>query len=113
MHTHLMSMYKKITAVIVLILFSFILLAPTADALSYDPKKRRSIISPDEGDTDPWNELEVYDPPPPPDDEKDDITFELFIFSGKFYLYNLFRIPLKSLIEEDDNNFYLEKDRSR
>ncbi len=78
MHTHLMSLYKKITAVIILILFSFVLLTPTVNALNYDPKLRKTIIKPN-GDGDPWEVERINDPP-------------TYFYSSIIYYFNLFII---------------------
>ena len=79
MNNRISEILKKLTICMMVLVFSFILLAPTANALRYDPDRYRII-----GDGDPWNELEIYKPPPPDDF---DILTMLTIFILKKYDY--------------------------
>ena len=84
MHTHLMSLYKKITAVIILILFSFVLLTPTVNALNYDPKLRKSVIKPN-GDGDPWDVPKVAEIEPDNNRFSRILNYSIFGFTSYFY----------------------------
>ena len=97
MNKKISEFLKKLTISILLLIFSFVLLTPTANALNYDPKLRKSIIVPI-GDGDPWDEMDVIEPPP-----GDNTEYELFTYKEDV---NIFIITLNSIFRWNFNFFY-------
>lgn len=85
MNNTISEILKKLTICTMVLIFSFILLAPTADALNYDPRKNppKYTILPS-GDDDPFGVDKV--------NENTTYTYNPFI-----YYWNLFVI--KAIIE--------------
>ena len=99
MNKKISEFLKKLNISILLLIFSFVLLTPTANALNYDPKLRKSVIKPN-GDTNPWEEQDVIEPPP-----GDNTEYELFTYKEDV---NIFIITLNSFFRWNFNFFYTD-----